>query len=140
MYANEVKNLNSVALILYLLFAIVFMLLVPPLETPDEGHHLNYINYVSRNLALPNQYVPEKSVIGEGHQYPLYYMVGAVVVRLLDSDHGVDLTAVPNKKHRLLGGDSLTVPSFHHAASIFSKRGRTALLFTRSAASLSSSD
>jgi len=101
-------------LLIYLLFAAVFMFLVPPLETPDEGHHLNYVNYVSRHLALPNQYVPEKSVIGEGHQYPLYYMAGAALVRLLQSDHGVELTDVPNKKHRLLGGDSLTVPSFRH--------------------------
>jgi 4-amino-4-deoxy-L-arabinose transferase-like glycosyltransferase len=93
----------------------VFMALVPPLETPDEEHHLNYINYVSRRLALPNQLIPEKAVIGEGHQYPLYYVFGAAVVRALNADHGVELTTVPNKKHKLLGGDSLTVPSFHHA-------------------------
>ena len=120
---DEAKKTIPAALVVYVLTAAAFLLLVPPLETPDEQHHLNYVNFVSRNLVLPDQYAAEKCVIGEGHQFPLYYMTGAAVVRLFDADGSVDLTDVPNKKHRLLGGDSLTVPSFRHAGvDIFKAR------------------
>jgi 4-amino-4-deoxy-L-arabinose transferase-like glycosyltransferase len=104
-------------------FAALFAFITPPYEPPDEEHHLNYINYISRNLALPNQFIPAKTVIGEGHQYPLYYIVGAAVVRILDGDHRVDITPAVNRKHALSGGDSYKVPSFDHLSpKIFQDR------------------
>lgn len=64
----------------------MYVLITPPFESPDEFLHLDYINYVSKYKSLPNQYEGIKNpqlFIGQGHQYPLYYIITSIPVHLL---------------------------------------------------------
>jgi len=77
--------------------AAVYALLVPPFELPDEPDHLAYVNFIAERGALPNQYNPSQAVLREGHQPPLYYALGALVVRLTQPDWRVDVRPVPHR-------------------------------------------
>lgn len=114
-------NIPKICIVLYfILISSLFIFLIPVYEGPDEFHHLNYVNYVAQNLSLPNQNIPEKAVAGEGHQFPLYYVLGALIVRMADHDHIVKINPEPNKKHVWNGGLYHFVPRFKHLSrSIF---------------------
>lgn len=77
--------------------AVVYAFLVPPYEAPDEPDHLAYINFLAQRGTLPNQYDPEHTVPKEGHQPPLYYLIGALIVRLTQPDDGVNLSPIPHR-------------------------------------------
>jgi 4-amino-4-deoxy-L-arabinose transferase-like glycosyltransferase len=81
----------------YVVLAFAFVWLVPPFEAPDETGHLFYIDFVARHLALPNQYDSARSVEGEGHQFPLYYVLMAPLVRESLGDDSVDLRPRVNR-------------------------------------------
>ncbi len=79
------KVLHPLA-ILYTLFVgigILWAILIPPFEKPDEIHHVVYIQFVAQEGRLPVQ--KQESWGGlldfEAHQPPLYYVVGAIVYR-----------------------------------------------------------
>lgn len=66
-------------------FCVVYVLITPPFESPDEYLHLDYINFVSTYKALPNQYIGIENpdlFIGQGHQHPLYYILMSIPVYL----------------------------------------------------------
>ena len=103
-----------------LVFALVCAFLVPPWEPPDEPSHLFYVNFVARTGRLPNQYVPSLSVVGEGHQPPLYYVMGGLLNRLSQPDATVDVVPVRNPKHVWNKGGAWNVPVYKHLSdSIF---------------------
>ncbi len=114
----------------YLLaFALLCAFLVPPWEPPDEPSHLFYVNYVARTGQLPNQYVPGLSVVGEGHQPPLYYAIGALLNRLSQPDASVDVQPVRNPKHVWNGGAAWYVPVYKHLSSTIFATARDRLGF-----------
>jgi 4-amino-4-deoxy-L-arabinose transferase-like glycosyltransferase len=82
---------------LFAYLSAVYALLVPPFELPDEPDHLAYVNFVAERGALPNQYHPEQAVLREGHQPPLYYVLGAMLVRATQADHRVEVRPVPHR-------------------------------------------
>jgi hypothetical protein len=99
----------------FFVMAALFAVVVPPYEAPDEEHHLAYINYVATRGALPNQLREGRTVIGEGHQYPLYYLLAGGLVRAIHPGDAIRVDQVPNPKHALTpGGSSYNVPSFRH--------------------------
>ncbi len=81
----------------FVFVAAVYALLVPPFELPDEPDHLAYVNFIAERGALPNQYNPSQAVLREGHQPPLYYALCALLVRLTQPDHRVDVRPVPHR-------------------------------------------
>jgi hypothetical protein len=72
-------------LILYLLLAVAYGLLAPPFESPDEVGHFFTIKYIADHgrLPLPEKALSEQYLYGqEGTQPPLYYLGGALFLRL----------------------------------------------------------
>ncbi len=82
---------------LFVGIALVYALLVPPFEAPDEPDHLAYINFIAERGLLPNQYDSDRAVPREGHQPPLYYALGALIVRFTQPDNRVDVNPIPHR-------------------------------------------
>lgn len=96
---------NPVVPILWFAFiAATMAFLTPPFEAPDEPSHLNYVNFISSRLALPNQLDPDAQVQGEGAQPPLYYAACGVIVRLLLEDNQIDYNLTPDPTSSRWGG------------------------------------
>ena len=106
--------LLAAVLAYYAMFAAAFALLTPPLEAPDETGHLAYVNFVARYAVLPNQTVPERAVVGEGHQFPLYYLLPAIATRLMLADDTVDLRPIPNPASHGASARPGAFPKFVH--------------------------
>lgn len=60
----------------FVMLAIGYSVTVPLGESSDEVSHWSYIQYLAAHRELPK---PEGAVLGEAHQPPLYYIVGALV-------------------------------------------------------------
>src|SRR5437868_3906888 len=110
--------------------AVCFAFLVPPDEAPDEKDHLAYVNFVASRLELPNQLDPARTVYAQGLQAPLYYVLGAIPVRLLLDDHKVDMTPVGNPAHAWNGGTRIDVPlTLDTSPAIFAMRADRAVFY-----------
>ena len=90
-------------LVVYLLIGVSYVFQTPLWQVPDEPAHVNYVLHVARTGTLPvlqsgdydaayleqikaARFPPNMSVENiryEGHQPPLYYIVGAAVVRTI---------------------------------------------------------
>jgi hypothetical protein len=55
--------------------AVTYALLVPPLQNADEMYHLHYAQLIAKHLQLPGAHFTEKQ------QPPLYYLVGALIIK-----------------------------------------------------------
>jgi hypothetical protein len=70
----------------FLCLGVIWSVLIPPFEKPDEIHHLAYIRFVASTGRVPQQLVDNAPfLVGEAHQPPLYYASAAVLYRLLNS-------------------------------------------------------
>lgn len=74
-------------LLYFLAVGASFVFLIPVGQAPDEPSHLAFINFVAVHGHLPNQYMPSEFVRDEGHQPPLYYILGAMLVRASNGGH-----------------------------------------------------
>ncbi len=74
---------SRAALLIIGLYAIAALIFAsgPMFEGPNEAEHYRYVRYVADNLALPD---PAGYPYGQFHQAPLYYVVGAPVLMLID--------------------------------------------------------
>jgi 4-amino-4-deoxy-L-arabinose transferase-like glycosyltransferase len=77
----------------YFLLGVLYALMNPLWEAPDEIHHFPMVQYLqSHGLQLPSQ---EAGTVGlwqqEGNQPPLYYLLGALVISPIDTS---DISAV----------------------------------------------
>jgi hypothetical protein len=71
--------------VLYLALALLYGVLAPPFESPDEVGHFFAVKYVADygRLPTPEKEVAERHRYGqEGTQPPLYYLGGALILRL----------------------------------------------------------
>ncbi len=75
-------------LFLYALLALAFSVATPIFETPDELQHVYYIEYLARTHTLPRlqpgAVEEEAPYAQEAGQPPLYYALGALIVRPID--------------------------------------------------------
>ena len=71
------KKILAVILVLALLFRIIFALIVPVFEKPDERVHFEYIEFLIDNKKLPVQQEGEYS---EFFQPPLYYFLASFIL------------------------------------------------------------
>jgi hypothetical protein len=88
--------------------------LIPPFEANDEPYHLEYINHIVKNSSLPNQLNEKEKIRIEGHQFPLYYIVSALLIKAVWGNSTVDFSLIYNKKHFSAGGPENLVPVFNH--------------------------
>lgn len=65
----------------YLLVSLFYNATTPLWETPDEVGHFGYILHLVQHKALPRM---EPGHLGESHQPPLYYLLGALFVAPVD--------------------------------------------------------
>jgi len=75
----------SLAIGVYLVLAVAYGVVAPPLESPDEIGHFFATKYMADHGALPEPDKPwaQQYFYGqEGSQPPLYYWVGALILRL----------------------------------------------------------
>lgn len=67
----------------FVLVSLAFNATVPLLEAPDEPSHVAMVRYIMGHHALPIQQPPDYFPVGqEGSQPPLYYILGAALLRL----------------------------------------------------------
>ncbi len=73
--------------LLFLALGTVYNLATPVFEAPDEVWHLAYIRYVAQRADLPVQDARQGEELArqEASQPPLYYVLAAPLVRLIDS-------------------------------------------------------
>ncbi len=73
-------------LILFILLATLYSVVTPVYEAPDEIGHFTYIKYIADHRALP-VFRPDtrEEWPVQGHQLPLYYIIGAVAISPLDT-------------------------------------------------------
>jgi 4-amino-4-deoxy-L-arabinose transferase-like glycosyltransferase len=69
-------------LLAFLALCAAYGLVNPPLESPDEMYHLDYVEEILRTHRLP---VAQRE-ISEYHQPPLYYLAGAILTGWLSPD------------------------------------------------------
>jgi len=76
----------SAILTLFTLLATLYSVVTPIYEAPDEIGHFLYTKFIADHRALPVfEPVGEDQWIPEGRQLPLYYIVGALPVSLVDT-------------------------------------------------------
>ena len=63
-------------LIAFVLISLMYSVIVPLGEAPDEVSHWSYVQYLTTHQRLP---IAEGPVAGEAHQPPLYYLLGGFV-------------------------------------------------------------
>ena len=104
----------SLVVFSYLVAAVSFAIVTPPFEAPDETGHLFYINHVATTGRLPVQTDPTRAVVGEGHQFPLYYVIAAIPVRAFLADNSVDLLPIKNRRYEAPDAAGRHFPKFLH--------------------------
>lgn len=76
---------------LFIALSLLFSLVVPVFNAPDEPFHFEYIRFLAEQKELPNQTVERLSISTEGFNPPLYYLVGATALGLLSSHKASDI-------------------------------------------------
>ncbi len=120
MRASDVATLLA-----FTVLATAFTLIVPVFEAPDEPDHLAHINFVASRGELTNQFDPDRFVIAEGNQPPLYYVAAAILVRAFGPfDHSVSVHSTRNPEHLWNGGPTFSTPLFRHPVTFRSAADR----------------
>ena len=88
-------------LVLFFALAVANGLILPAFEAIDEPEHFNFVRYLANGYGLPDQRDPalaeEYGYGQEGGQAPLYYLLGALVLRGLGEDvSDVGVLTVPD--------------------------------------------
>ncbi|MBI2863508.1 MAG: glycosyltransferase family 39 protein [Chloroflexi bacterium] len=82
---GHTRLLAAFILAIYGVLAVMYSIVLPPWEAPDEPEHLSYIRYLATQRKLPDVSLAAFEVGGdEGGQAPLYYALGALVVSGID--------------------------------------------------------
>lgn len=116
---SDIKKIFHTIILYYVFFSSSFVFLTPFNEAPDEIFHLQFINYVSKYKTLPDQYEGlrnNEKFVGQGHQYPLYYIFTGIVNYFFNPDKQIVTDITPNKLHLWNGGTSGKVPVYNHLA------------------------
>ena len=94
------KNLPLMVLLsLFVILGVIYSVITPLWEAPDETGHFSYVLYLTRERRLPMM-----SEIEEAHQPPLYYVVGAILTSWVNTSNLNELIR-PNPNFVWLGGD-----------------------------------
>jgi hypothetical protein len=83
-------------IVVYVVLAIAYVWYVPLGETPDEIGHFQFIRYIAEHGSLPVQQMRPSNEVGEGHQAPLYYLLGGVATAGVGASDVVTLRRNPD--------------------------------------------
>jgi 4-amino-4-deoxy-L-arabinose transferase-like glycosyltransferase len=75
MYQRRWMLAAVVTLTVFAAVAVTYALLVPPLQNADEMYHLHYAALIANHAQLPGADFTEKQ------QPPLYYLIGALIIK-----------------------------------------------------------
>ncbi len=77
----------SLFLLLFIVLAIIYSLVTPPLEAGDESRHYAVVKYMADTAQLPVQQPGEAQIhwSHEGNQPPLYYALAAALTFWIDT-------------------------------------------------------
>jgi len=69
--------------------SLLYSVFIPAFESQDEVSHLIYMNHFASKMRLPDYRDPEelKSLATQGHQTPLYYFIGGLLIRTAGYRH-----------------------------------------------------
>ena len=83
----------AAVLIAYVILGVVFSLVTPIFEAPDEIHHFFYVKQLADGGGLPRQDLAEPPLPWdqEGSQPPLYYGLAALLTAPIDTGDALDL-------------------------------------------------
>src|ERR1043165_10006760 len=89
---NLIRNLRrnanmplAILLGVFVILSLIYCWATPPLEASDELWHFGMINYIADTGQLPVQHPGVKTAYEqEGSQPPLYYLIGALLVKGID--------------------------------------------------------
>lgn len=87
----------ALALALHLLLGVAYSVVTPPWEAHDEWGHYKYVEHVARQRALPRPGIPLTAELccDQADQPPLYYLLAALPVALVDTSDGVTVEVNP---------------------------------------------
>src|SRR5258706_9191169 len=97
------KRVPLIILLAYAALALIYSVVTPAFEAPDENYHFAFIQRLSQSWELPVQDAAVKTPwYQEGSQPPLYYLLGAVFARLVPAEN-IPYPLAENP-HAALGG------------------------------------
>lgn len=136
----------TVILVFYFLAATVYTLVTPVFEKPDEPLHFAFSMYLAKHgYRLPDLNSPPGDYFAdqEGTQAPLFYLIYAVMLNVLDFDledvdyaylfqnnaqHGWDSPLWPDNLKQFVGGNCLTESCNSMTLAVYVGRGFNVLL------------
>lgn len=85
------RAVAAILLALHLALGALYAIAVPPWEAHDEWAHYKFVEYVARHRALPppGERLTTEYEFDEASQPPLYYILAALPVMLVDTDDGL---------------------------------------------------
>lgn len=85
------KRIALLLVMLHLVLGTLYSLAVPPWEAHDEWSHYKYVEYVARHKALPppDRRLTDEFEFDQATQPPLYYIIAALPVSLVDTADGI---------------------------------------------------
>lgn len=89
----------SVLLVIYVILGVLYSLLTPLWEAPDEPEHFWYIRYLATEGALPSQPLPSVQLNPrreESRQPPLYYLLATATTFWIDTRNLANLKTNPH--------------------------------------------
>jgi 4-amino-4-deoxy-L-arabinose transferase-like glycosyltransferase len=127
------QRLGRLLLVVYVLLAGLYSVATPLYEAPDEPGHFDYILQLRTTGRLPLQ---RAGYLGQAHQPPLYYVIGALVSLPADITRE-DGMFKPNPKFMWVrpGGNGLNA-SLHVTADTFPYTGQALAVHLVRAASV----
>ncbi len=118
------RAVAAVLLALHLALGALYSIAVPPWEAHDEWAHYKFVEYVARHRALPppGERLTNEYEFDEASQPPLYYILAALPVMLVDTDDG--LTPQVNPYFNVdTGGGGINAAIHHPDQEGFPPRG-----------------
>ncbi len=101
-------------LVLYFALGIIYSVITPVFEAPDEPGHLAFIYYLVENHSLPSESDPARpGYVPTGGHPPLYYILGALVTAWIVPSEPIAYLTNPYFEY---GPESLGVNVFQHSA------------------------
>jgi dolichyl-phosphate-mannose-protein mannosyltransferase len=84
----------SAIILCFILLSVTSNLLFPAFEGPDENSHFHYSRLLAQGKGLPVQTDPQRSADTEGFGPPLYYLVPAAILRIVDPERGASIRRI----------------------------------------------
>jgi 4-amino-4-deoxy-L-arabinose transferase-like glycosyltransferase len=97
------KRIFSIVLLLFVILAVIYSVIIPPFETPDEIWHFAFIQHVASGQGLPVSQANTQALWRQqGVQAPAYYLAAAALTAWIEQSDFPTVYARANP-HRSIG-------------------------------------